>query len=128
MAKSPREISVTLPLPPRACHPNSRPHWSVKAKASRAYRTLAFVAGVEAQGSHRPLRWSRADVRITARFRDARPRDRDNLLAAMKSAIDGLADAGIVSNDRYFSYSSIDILKDASRVGVTITVTRREDA
>ena len=40
-------------------------------------------------------------ARVTSKFffRDRRRRDRDNLLASLKPAFDGIADARVVTND-----------------------------
>jgi hypothetical protein len=44
--------------------------------------------------------WAKASVHIDARFPTARHPDPDNFIASLKSAFDGVADAGIVADDR----------------------------
>jgi hypothetical protein len=43
--------------------------------------------------------WTSACCQATFFFEYRRVRDRDNCLAALKSAFDGLADAGVIAND-----------------------------
>lgn len=45
------------------------------------------------------LRWREAEAQATFYFKDKRNRDADNLLASLKPAFDGIADAGVVVND-----------------------------
>ncbi len=91
---------VAIPmLPPRECSPNARVHWSAKHKATKSFRTAAMVCALEASRfSHPEL--SRAEVSITLVVGDARYyRDPDNMVASLKSAIDGCIDAGIIEDD-----------------------------
>lgn len=96
-------VRFTLPLPPKVLSPNARPHWAVKAKAAKAYRFAARMASTSAWPVYAPS-LDEADVVCVFHFKDRRNRDRDNLLASMKSAFDGLADAGIVRNDSAFRH------------------------
>lgn len=95
------QIVIDLPLPAKELSPNSRAHWARKARAVKSYRWAARVSG-SAKRPERP--WQLASVLFEFTFRDARRRDKDNLLSSMKSAIDGLADAGIVANDSQFTF------------------------
>ena len=83
--------------PPKACQPNQRPHWSAKARAAKLFRIHAksCFRGVQAPAGEA--------IGITLTFcpPDKRARDLDNLQAASKSAIDGIADA-LGVNDRHF--------------------------
>jgi crossover junction endodeoxyribonuclease RusA len=87
---------IVLPLPPRELSPNARPHWAAKARAVKHYREAAYLSSL----AERPCRPLQA-ARVTARFffRTRRRRDRDNLLASLKPAFDGIADARVVAND-----------------------------
>jgi Holliday junction resolvase RusA-like endonuclease len=87
---------IVLPLPPRELSPNARPHWAAKARAVRQYRETAYLSAL-AECRARPLRVARVTARFY--FRTQRRRDRDNLLASLKPAFDGIADAGVVAND-----------------------------
>ncbi len=118
-------ITIDLPHPPAALKPNSRPHWRAKARATRAYRnaTLATALSVSRIGS----KWPSASVRIIATYRDSRRRDRDNILASLKAAFDGLADAGIVADDADFTYEPVEIRKGKD-VGIRLVITKAKGA
>jgi crossover junction endodeoxyribonuclease RusA len=93
------EVRVTLPWPPAELSPNSRPHWAAKSRAAKSYRhacaTLARQAGVLSLPDGR--------LHVTVEFvpPDRRHRDRDNMLASIKSGLDGLADALGVNDSRF---------------------------
>ena len=90
---------ITLPWPARALHPNARVHHMVKAKwAGKARRDAHWTA--TAAG----LRPSGADsvaVAITFFPPDNRRRDLDGMLGALKSSLDGIADALGVDDSRW---------------------------
>lgn len=107
-----REITFTLPLPPKACKPGSRGHWATRARAAKSYRQAGKIACLCGMGKERP-RFEKAEIEYDfylARIPGAdayHPRDDDNARAAMKAAQDGFTDAGIFLAD------------DAKRVKVT---------
>lgn len=76
---------VFLPWPPSELSPNARCHWAKKAKAAKSYRVIAAWAAV----GEEPGR----TVSITFNPPDNRPRDLDNMLASIKSGLDGIATA-----------------------------------
>lgn len=82
---------IVLPWPPRALSPNSRLHWAALAKAKKSYRRDCHLSALE----HGVVRMAAESLtlRITAYPPDARRRDIDNVLASLKSGLDGLADA-----------------------------------
>lgn len=92
-------ITITLDLPPRELSPNVKSHWAVKARAVRAYRNAAKFAVLE-KGLPASAPWGRCRVRTAFYFAVQRGRDGDNLLASMKAAFDGIADSGLVVNDK----------------------------
>lgn len=98
-------VRFTLPLPPSVLSPNARPHWAAKAKAAKAYRFAARMAATAVWPVYAPS-LDEADVVCVFRFpiKGKRNRDRDNLLASMKAAFDGIADAGVVRNDSGFRH------------------------
>lgn len=82
-------MNVTLPWPPAILNPNRRAHWAVKAKAAAKYKRDCLVL---AQGAGlRALRWDGMRVTLTFHPPSARRADLDNMLAAAKSGLDGLA-------------------------------------
>lgn len=72
---------------------NHRTHWAVKAKKQRELRAAAHGA---CQGQ--PPLTGPVALTVTFRFPDARHRDLDNY--SLKGAIDGVVDAGLISDDR----------------------------
>jgi crossover junction endodeoxyribonuclease RusA len=109
-------IVITLPLPAPCLSPNARPHFMQKARATKAYRTAAFI---EAR-KHKAERWKRATAQATFYKATKRVSDSDNLLASLKSAYDGIADAGIVANDRDLTHKPVVQLVDRANPRVEI--------
>lgn len=95
-------IEITLPLPPPEMHPNKRHHWRAKMKPKAKQRDDARIAALARLGSRMPPQWPLAEVQSTWYL--ARRNDHDNLIAWAKATWDGLADAGIVGNDRGFVF------------------------
>ena len=91
---------VFLPWPPKELSPNASIHWAKKVKFKKAYRhdcwALALEVGLKAPQGPEKIR-----LKITFYPPDKRHRDADNMVAAIKSGLDGLADALRV-NDRLF--------------------------
>ena len=91
--------SITLPWPDKALSPNARTHFHAKARIAKAYREQAYWT---AKAS--PLAMP-SDGGIALRIEfyppDARKRDLDNMLASVKAAIDGIADAHEVNDNRF---------------------------
>jgi crossover junction endodeoxyribonuclease RusA len=91
---------IHLPWPDSALSPNARCHWSKKAAWARKHRQWAYVAALAAGGPalvHDGVML----LRVTAYPKDRRRRDADNLLAALKSTFDGIADALKVDDSRF---------------------------
>lgn len=94
-------ISVTLPWPDKVLSPNARVHWSRKAKAVKTARQDAAWLVLEKIMAARILGWPRAAVSMTFCPPDNRRRDRDNLIASMKAATDGIADAIGIDDSKF---------------------------
>lgn len=90
---------ITLPWPDRDLHPNARPHWATKAKAAKAYRqaagwlTKASGDRIEGVGA--------IDLHITFYPPSNHRHDLDGCLSAIKSGLDGIADALRVDDARF---------------------------
>lgn len=65
-----------------------------------------------------------ADIVCVFYFKDKRRRDRDNLLASLKAAFDGIADAGIVSDDSSFRHQ-VEIGEPCAEPYIEITISER---
>lgn len=92
-------ISLTLPWPPSSLSPNTRSHWRAHAKAKAQYRQ-ACAYHARMQGAER-IEAKRLSVRLRFVPPDRRRRDLDNLIASMKSGLDGLADVLKVDDNRW---------------------------
>lgn len=91
--------ALTLPWPARELHPNARPHFHVKAKAAKAYREGAYWL---AKAAHitAPVEGPIV-LRIEFSAPDNRRRDLDGMLSAIKSGLDGFADALETDDSRF---------------------------
>lgn len=92
-----------LSLPPDALSPNrvSSQHWRYRQKATKAYRKACWAAIRAA----RPAYWTAKAVSVAMDYyccresRGYKPRDAQNALSAIKAAVDGMVDAGVVPSD-----------------------------
>jgi crossover junction endodeoxyribonuclease RusA len=80
-------------------HPNSRPHWAAKAKATKSARTAAFY--LVRSVCKATVGWAGAKLDITFQPPSKHRRDLDGLIASLKAAQDGISDA-IGVNDHNF--------------------------
>lgn len=111
-------ITITIPYPAAGLSPNARTHHQALARLKKRYRLdcgIAALAAIRAAGLDKSLPWGRAIV--TPRFYNpvSRQRDRDNALAQLKAAIDALADARIVANDRDLTFGPVEFHRDPDR-------------
>jgi len=94
-----RISKFTIPWPPKQLSPNARVHWAQKAKAARQYRTqCAYIA--QAQGLH-GIGGDHLEVEFVFYPPTKRRHDLDNLIARIKSGIDGIADATGVDDSKW---------------------------
>ena len=95
-------IEIVLGWPPSDLSPNARLHWAKLARAKKQYRNGCFSVSKE------QLKKIKTDsipeklvLEMTFIPPDRRSYDRDNLVARMKSGIDGLADALKINDKRF---------------------------
>jgi Holliday junction resolvase RusA-like endonuclease len=116
---------ITLPLPAKYLKPNTTVATMrgrmAKSAATKEYREAACKAARKADPNFGPLK--EATVQCFFFHKDARSRDKDNLLSSMKPAFDGIADAGWVTNDRDFTHLPVKDEKDKDNPRVEIVVT-----
>lgn len=95
-------IVITLPWPSSKLNPNQSKgrHWASTSTLRKKSRQDAFIA---TPAGAKAMMATDGDIgmRITFMQPDNRARDRDNLLAASKPAIDGIADALGVNDARF---------------------------
>lgn len=115
-------IEVHFPWPLKELSPNARQHYMAHARAKKKYReacrVLALAAGVKALSNA-----GRLHVELTFYPPDRRPRDQDNMLASMKSGLDGLSDA-LGLDDRNFKTT----FQVADQIGGMVKVQIQEAA
>ena len=99
--KNPMTV-INLGWPPKETHPNARPHWAVKAKAAKAYRAQSYLA-TKSQVKGLYTEDGAIDLHVVFYPKTNRKRDLDNLIAAIKPGLDGIADA-LQINDNRFQY------------------------
>jgi crossover junction endodeoxyribonuclease RusA len=80
---------IELPFPAKCLWPNARPHWAAKAKAFKAHKEWAYVAGMIGYGMARVD--ARIDWSVTIHPKTAHAIDDDNARASLKAYQDGLA-------------------------------------
>lgn len=113
---------LVLPWPHRALHPNARVHWRAKAQHTRAARSEAFILARAAGWHKATLPEGRLHLWIDFYPPDKRRRDDDGLLASMKAARDGLADALGIDDHRFIAHPRLrDEVRKGGEVVVTIT-------
>jgi len=100
---TPESVTIVLPLPAKVLQPNctiaTMGGRFMKATAIKKYRRLAKEA-VEAEGIE-TMPWGKVAVKATFYWAHARRRDPNNALNSLKSAEDGIVDAGLVIDDDY---------------------------
>ena len=92
-------LHLVLPWPVKGLSPNARNHWAATARDKKRYRE-ACAWSAKSQGAGK-LDAIRLHVALQFVPPDRRARDLDNMLAAMKSGLDGLADVLGVDDSRW---------------------------
>lgn len=112
-------ITIDLPWPHKGLSPNARLHFHQLARLKKRYRADCYLLTKAARVTVGPGRHSLSLVFFPP---DPRPRDRDNLLASMKSGIDGMADA-LGVNDRNFDPVSASVAQGRLVKGGAVRIT-----
>ena len=97
-------IEVVLGWPPSDLSPNKRLHWAKLASAKKQYRQKCNSVAKEQLKKYKKITENipeRLVLEMTFIPPDKRSYDRDNLVARMKSGIDGLADALKINDKRF---------------------------
>lgn len=118
-------FTITLPWPDKGLSPNARAHWRKVAKLRAIQRLECFAETRHQIGTPRIREGATFLVLLTFCPADRRKRDRDNLGASMKSALDGVADAlGI--NDSQFVQVAYRVGEPAAEACVRVEITDEE--
>lgn len=91
-------MTLIFPWPAKELSPNSRCHWSKKAKAVKKYREACWAIALQAK-----IKAPEGPIALSVLFvpPDKRHRDWDNAIASAKALFDGLADALGVNDSRF---------------------------
>jgi crossover junction endodeoxyribonuclease RusA len=113
-------LTIELPFPSRELNPNRKSgrHWGETSAAKRAYTHTCWALTLQAMkgGGTVPEEFN-IPVKITAHFAmESRMWDADNLLAAMKPGLDGIA-AALKVNDNLFDPITISRCYDTREDG-----------
>ncbi len=120
-----QRVRITLPIPDRVLSPNARVHWATKSRAVKAARQLAYIETRNAIASCKSFDpWDDALCVSRFYFATERTRDKDNAQASLKAAFDGIADAGIVTNDSAFTHRIEIGESDKANPRVEITISQ----
>lgn len=118
---------IVLPWPPRELSPNARVHWAAKGRAAKAYRSACFW--IAKRDGKRLEHDGRVHVVVEFVPPDRRSRDRDNMLASIKSGLDGVAEALGVNDSRFdLTIRVADQIGGMVRVSVSHETEPEEDA
>lgn len=94
-------LKVVLPWPARVLSPNARAHWAVKRRAVQEARRFAHAEAFYKSQGARATPLGKIEYRCSFYPPDRRARDEDNLVASMKSYLDGVADALRVNDAKF---------------------------
>lgn len=96
-------ITVELPFPDRRLNPNNSKgkHWAATVALRKAARADAMLLTKAAGADTCFAAGEEVELSITFIQPDRRARDRDNLLAACKPMLDGVADALGVNDSQF---------------------------
>lgn len=99
----PAAVTVALPFPDRRLNPNNSKgrHWASAVALRKAARVAAAHLTRIARAGHQFEPGQELALVITFIQPDRRARDRDNLLAACKPMLDGVADALGVNDSQF---------------------------
>lgn len=118
-------IVITLPIPHKSLSSNNAGHchWAKKEAHRKKARQDGYLAAVHAGGAK--LWWNVADASVVWYSRTARKIDLLNMDHWLKAYYDGIADAGVVKNDRGIHPVSHEQRKDEDNPRVEIILTRK---
>ena len=124
-------ITVTIGIPHRALSPNGRAHWRTKAKYRKAQREASHMMAALSldltvyAGWPNPPKWPAATIAVQwfGKTANVLRMDADNAIGSLKGAIDGLADAGLLADDRGVTWLPPVFAVDKANPRVELVVT-----
>ncbi len=132
----PDSITITLTLPDPILSPNARAHWAKLAMAKAKFRALSRHLTIREMRQHEMIgsfcsrmpeaNWQRASEHTTFYFAQNRRRDKDNFSAMLKSARDGIVDAGLLADDSGLVQHPVTFAIDRENPRVEIEIRKGE--
>lgn len=92
-------MTISLPWPSKTLSPNARVHWRRVAEIKKLAKRDAFYATRSIRKEQ--IEADALTARITFSPPDRRARDTDNMIASMKAAFDGIAQAVGIDDSRW---------------------------
>lgn len=114
-------ITVQITVPPPGVWPNTLKPKRWRSPIVKRLRAEARVCAIEALNGRDPPRWEHAKFHTLFRFAKHHKRDKLNGLAALKAAIDGIVDAGIITNDETLEPDGVTMEYRSATPGVWLT-------
>jgi crossover junction endodeoxyribonuclease RusA len=114
-------MRVSIPWPPRELSPNAREDRRAIAGIRKRYRQTAWALVLSGKGKIAAWKQPESGLHLSIVFcpPDKRKRDLDNMLASIKSVLDGIADALGVDDSEW----SLTISKGAPVLGGSVEIT-----
>jgi Holliday junction resolvase RusA-like endonuclease len=129
-----KEFVVKIPGHPDAIlAPNRRAHGHAKAEATKQHRTDAKYAAVDARNAlevfHVPMFPGPVVVTVLVRWgKEGRRHDLDSTAVMTKPHVDGIVDAGILTNDSQMAELRVKQERDKTGVGEVVITIREQEA
>ena len=126
-------IHLILPIPSKYLNPNNAPHTEGAAKRFERIKQAAVAEAwaetkrVLAANQEKAPRWADATLEAVFYYKTAARRDKDNCAASLKAYQDGIAEAGIVTNDSVITPLPVVIKKDKDNPRVEITIKKQKE-
>jgi len=117
-------MNIELPYPAKELSPNSRCHWSQKAKAAKKARNNAFSITLAAGFNKNTFSGYEGKLHLWIDYyaKTKNYPDADNCLSASKAYIDGIADAMGVNDRRFVHHPFVrDEIHKGGKVVIRIT-------
>jgi len=119
-----KQLTIIVPLPHRSLSPNARAHWRTVHSQKKKAKNISRLSAIAAYITYKEApRWKEATVHVKAYFKDRRSKwDRDNFIASLKATMDGIAEAGVMENDRGVHWGTVELSgidKEYPRVELT---------
>ena len=117
-------ITIILPPPDSRLHAHAKGHWRPKAAATKQLRQMAHMMAKQAS---RGQIWASATIEYRFLFPDFRRRDQANAIHAMKAAVDGVVDSGLIPDDDWTHLRIVSVICDVDRKRPRTEMVFRED-